>query len=374
MKSHGLKFISDVKDRKNRDKNDGNENLQTEQPESQEEARPSRNASFTNLPAVTISSPVTPYIYPTSAAGPGSEPMVILSPRIATPSPGHVTPNLLPNANIEAGNGDELDDEFNLPVSLALFILFLYMFSGAWVFTVTDNWSFVDAIYFVFISTSTVGFGDLIPKSEWSMIALSVYLLFGLALTSMCINVIQEQLAVAFEEAKMRLGTRMGLEVAEGSALEDSLADSKSNGGGVSGPASGRSSKDWSAQEDSKKKRSKKSLEENNNLKSQSTTATPNTRQAELPSSFEIKKDQIGKSWKERREKKAASPLNHETSASLNPLPDLKPKMDLVKSPLSVSNLTLPDSSNPSLDIPNKVPRRNRPSNSPRRNVNFDQK
>jgi hypothetical protein len=328
-------------------------------------------------------------MYPTG----GGESIVILSPRIGTTTPGHMTPILQhgPGVTEEGGvEGDDLidDDEFNLPVSLALFILFLYMFSGAWVFTVTDNWSFVDAIYFVFISTSTIGFGDLIPQSEWSMIALSVYLLFGLALTSMCINVIQEQLAVAFEEAKLRLGTRMGLEVTEGNP-EDSLTDSKSGttGANTEGkrPGSGRNSKDLSSsQDDSKKRRSKKTVEENNNQNKTSNTSsvTPiSQQQNDLASSFEIKKDHIGKNWKERRDekKKAPSPLltNHETSASLNPLPVIsKPKNDYTMAPLSVSNLTLPvSSSNPSLDqTPMKIPRRPRTSNSPRRTVNFDQK
>lgn len=87
------------------------------------------------------------------------------------------------------------------------------MVMGAVIFTYTDNWPLSDSLYFVFISISTIGFGDLTPSSEWSMIVLSIYLLFGLALTSMCINVIQEQLAVAFEQTRVRLGTRMGFDI-----------------------------------------------------------------------------------------------------------------------------------------------------------------
>ena len=386
-------------------KNDDSQETQSQRQDEVEEEvsrNPSRHASFTNLPGVTITSPVTPFMYPTAATGPGGEPIVILSPRIGTPSPGHLTPNLIasgststPGLSTTAEDGgvtvDEMDDEFNLPVSLALFILFLYMFSGAWVFTVTDNWSFVDAIYFVFISTSTVGFGDLIPKSEWSMIALSVYLLFGLALTSMCINVIQEQLAVAFEEAKLRLGTRMGIDV-ETNLLEDSVADSKSMTGGGGGGGGGggdanragsrRESKDILSQEDSKKKRSKKSLEENNNQRNSvnnTTASIPSTKQTALASSFEMKKDQIGKALLEKREQKKP-PLNHETSASLNPLPTtktvMKPRSDLTSVPMSNSSLVLPvSSSTPSLDscLPQKVPRKIRPSQSPKRSVNFDE-
>lgn len=51
----------------------------------------------------------------------------------------------------------EVDDEFNLPVSIALMILSLYMTAGAILFTVWEPWDFTDSFYFVFISMSTVG-------------------------------------------------------------------------------------------------------------------------------------------------------------------------------------------------------------------------
>lgn len=38
-----------------------------------------------------------------------------------------------------------------------------------------------------------------------------VYLVFGLALTSMCINVVQEKLSDTFKQASAKLGTTIGL-------------------------------------------------------------------------------------------------------------------------------------------------------------------
>ncbi|KAH9418279.1 hypothetical protein DERP_010145 [Dermatophagoides pteronyssinus] len=40
-----------------------------------------------------------------------------------------------------------------------------------------------------------------------------IYLLFGLALTSMCINVVQEKLSATFQKAKLHLGATMGLDI-----------------------------------------------------------------------------------------------------------------------------------------------------------------
>lgn len=58
----------------------------------------------------------------------------------------------------------EVDDEFNLPISVAITILLLYMFVGASIYYIWENWGFFESFYFVFISMSTIGFGDFVPK------------------------------------------------------------------------------------------------------------------------------------------------------------------------------------------------------------------
>lgn len=54
----------------------------------------------------------------------------------------------------------EIDDEFNLPISLAFFILITYVLCGAAVYSLWEEWSFFESCYFVFVSMSTIGFGD----------------------------------------------------------------------------------------------------------------------------------------------------------------------------------------------------------------------
>ena len=106
----------------------------------------------------------------------------------------------------------EVDDEFDFSVSLALIILIIYMLLGSFIFHYTDNWGLFHSFYFVYISMSTIGFGDFVPQDPVSMIASSVYLLFGLALTTMCINVVQEKFNDTFNRAKAILEAKMGLD------------------------------------------------------------------------------------------------------------------------------------------------------------------
>lgn len=109
----------------------------------------------------------------------------------------------------------EVDDEFNLPISVAIVILLIYLFVGATIYYMWEDWGFFESFYFVFISMSTIGFGDFVPEHPMYMMASIVYLIFGLALTSMCINVVQEKLSDSFRQASAKIGATIGLRIAE---------------------------------------------------------------------------------------------------------------------------------------------------------------
>lgn len=109
----------------------------------------------------------------------------------------------------------EIDDEFNLPISVAIIILIIYIIMGATIYYTWETWSFFESFYFIFISMSTIGLGDLVPDNPMFMMASILYLIFGLALTSMCINVVQVKLSDTFKQASAKLGATIGLKVAE---------------------------------------------------------------------------------------------------------------------------------------------------------------
>ncbi|KAH7643361.1 potassium channel subfamily k-like protein 2 [Dermatophagoides farinae] len=136
-------------------------------------------------------------------------PMVTISPSSPTSPSTMMTPETPMPTMLDF---DEMDDEFNLPISLALAILMLYLFLGAILFWAFENWTLFQAFYFVFISMSTIGFGDFVPTQFNVLLYAFIYFLFGLALTSMCINVIQEKLSSTFEKARVTIGESIGLD------------------------------------------------------------------------------------------------------------------------------------------------------------------
>lgn len=103
----------------------------------------------------------------------------------------------------------------HIPIGLSLVVFFFYMVGGAIAFSQWENWSYTDAIYFVFITISTIGFGDLIPGMEdtvvnarrQKLIVATVYLLLGLAMVCMCFDLMQLEI----RRWSKRFAKRVGL-------------------------------------------------------------------------------------------------------------------------------------------------------------------
>ncbi|KAI6186763.1 TWiK family of potassium channels protein 12 [Aphelenchoides besseyi] len=74
----------------------------------------------------------------------------------------------------------------NIPIALALIILIIWiMFSSAMFCLWETEWSFGTSVYFYFVSISTVGLGDIVPKAFDLMLVNFALIMVGLALLSM---------------------------------------------------------------------------------------------------------------------------------------------------------------------------------------------
>lgn len=64
----------------------------------------------------------------------------------------------------------------------------------------------MEASYFCFVTISTIGFGDIVPGADgiesavdqWKMVGAAFYMLFGMAILSMCFSLIQEEIVAKF--------------------------------------------------------------------------------------------------------------------------------------------------------------------------------
>lgn len=86
----------------------------------------------------------------------------------------------------------KIDDNFNINPIVAILITFIYIFLGALIYIQWEPWTYLEAFYFIFVSVSTIGFGDVLPTHAKYFISSFAYLLLGLSLVAMVVNVIKE--------------------------------------------------------------------------------------------------------------------------------------------------------------------------------------
>lgn len=110
------------------------------------------------------------------------------------------------NGNEDAAEERPDVSNVNIPITVSLVIMVALLYGGTLLFEKYEDWDPLTAFYFCFISLTTIGFGDFVPGlsatpadaeggggKDTSFIYCSLYLMFGLALLSMCFNLMQEE-------------------------------------------------------------------------------------------------------------------------------------------------------------------------------------
>uniref|UniRef100_A0A0N5A490 Ion_trans_2 domain-containing protein n=1 Tax=Parastrongyloides trichosuri TaxID=131310 RepID=A0A0N5A490_PARTI len=95
------------------------------------------------------------------------------------------------NESVGRSNLDWDDlDKTEVPVLLVFAILLLYIALGGVLFAILESWTYMDAFYYCFVSLTTIGFGDFVPERHEYIIIMLIYLGVGLAVTTMCIDLV----------------------------------------------------------------------------------------------------------------------------------------------------------------------------------------
>lgn len=125
-------------------------------------------------------------------------------------------PDAYPPSAMDIGP-DTVDDlqceETQVPIIVIVSILTIYICIGTAIFSIWENWSFIDAGYFCFITLSTIGFADLVPRKTFhgpdlQLFACCTYLIVGLILVTMSFTLLESQLMWRCKRMAMRLKRR----------------------------------------------------------------------------------------------------------------------------------------------------------------------
>ena len=81
-----------------------------------------------------------------------------------------------------------VEEDFDPPPILTIFLMVVYILVSGALFTAWESWTYLESVYFVTVTLTTIGFGDFMPAHKKYFLALFIYLFLGLALVSMVIN------------------------------------------------------------------------------------------------------------------------------------------------------------------------------------------
>lgn len=106
--------------------------------------------------------------------------------------------------------------KITVPSTACLWVITLYVLIGAFMFHMSENWDYLDSVYFCVTSLCKIGIGDFVPGTSFegstsnkqTKLAVNfVYMLLGMGLIAMCYNLMKEDVKIKMQEMKedMRL-------------------------------------------------------------------------------------------------------------------------------------------------------------------------
>ncbi|KAA0197524.1 hypothetical protein FBUS_03325 [Fasciolopsis buskii] len=105
-------------------------------------------------------------------------------------------------------------NEIRVPIWLTMLIFCIYITVGAIIFANWEMWSILQSAYFIFITLSTIGFGDFVPgiqNDQWyedsvKPVFCCFYLLIGISMVAMCFTLMQEEVRTKFRKFAEKIG------------------------------------------------------------------------------------------------------------------------------------------------------------------------
>ncbi len=114
------------------------------------------------------------------------------------------------------GNGHENEDEEEeeeeeedivlVPAGWIFLLLVLFPFIASFFLAMYEGWQVLESIYFCFISVLTIGLGDVTPTNESCYLVTAFFIIFGILLTSVVLDLVVGEYIAKVHYFGRRLG------------------------------------------------------------------------------------------------------------------------------------------------------------------------
>lgn len=108
---------------------------------------------------------------------------------------------------------DDIDSNITIPLTVTMVVIGTYIFGGAVLFGLWEGWDTLQSSYFCFITLSTIGFGDVVPGTDFDnpranaqLVLGAIYVMFGMAILSMCFTLMQDEIISKCKWIGQKLG------------------------------------------------------------------------------------------------------------------------------------------------------------------------
>ncbi|KAI6191263.1 Ion channel [Aphelenchoides bicaudatus] len=148
-------------------------------------------------------------------------------------------------------SSDDSEELLHFPVTFLIFLTICWIFLCAYIFLLwEETWTYGTSLYFVLISFTTIGFGDVLVSKSKYIIPVGCLLLIGLALVSTVLTIIQKQIEAVATNMRDNIDKEYMAALEQADQEDDETEDAMENG-------TKKGSKDGEAKE-----RKQKSLDE----------------------------------------------------------------------------------------------------------------